>query len=121
MRPSPRTPNQVGLPGNPSSALVCAELFLRPLVLALQGGDPQPRVLRARLAAPMPANGGRDHLMRASLVSSDDGALVVQAFTEQDSGMVGVFARADALLRRPAKAPASPAGEAVDVIVLERL
>jgi molybdopterin molybdotransferase len=31
----------LGLPGNPVSALVCADLFLRPLLRALQG-DPAP-------------------------------------------------------------------------------
>jgi molybdopterin molybdotransferase len=32
----------LGLPGNPASALVCAELFLRPLLAALTGADPGP-------------------------------------------------------------------------------
>jgi molybdopterin molybdotransferase len=111
----------LGLPGNPASALVCAELFLKPLILALQGADPAPRQLTARLADPMPANGGRDHLMRAALTSADDGALVVRAFPDQDSGMVGVFARADALLRRPAGAPAAEAGTPVPILRLDRL
>ncbi|HUO22355.1 MAG TPA: gephyrin-like molybdotransferase Glp [Caulobacteraceae bacterium] len=111
----------LGLPGNPASAMVCAELFLRPLVLALQGADPAPPVVYARLDEALPANGRREHLMRAALRSGEDGALTVRAFPEQDSGMVGVFARADALLRRPANAPVAPAGAPVQVIRLERL
>jgi len=37
----------LGLPGNPASAMVCAELFLRPLLQALQGADPALRLTRA--------------------------------------------------------------------------
>jgi len=111
----------LGLPGNPSSALVCAELFLRPLVLALQGANPIPAPLYARLAQTLPANGPREHLMRASLRSSADGSLIVRPFDDQDSGLVGVFARADALLRRPSNAAAAAAGDAVEVLKLDRL
>lgn len=111
----------LGLPGNPSSAMVCAELFLRPLVMALQGADPAPPVLIARLAEALPANGPREHLMRASLQSAVDGSLFVRPFDDQDSGLVGVFARADALLRRLSHAPAAGADEAVEVMKLDRL
>ncbi len=111
----------LGLPGNPSSAMVCAQLFLRPLVLAIQGGDPTPPTLVARLAEPLPANGAREHLMRAALQSSADGSLLVRPFADQDSGLVGVFAKADALLRRPPNAPAAMAGAPVDVLKLDRL
>jgi molybdopterin molybdotransferase len=111
----------LGLPGNPASALVCAELFLHPLVLALQGADPAPRMVKAKLAAPLRANGGREHLMRATLGSSDDGALTVRPCADQDSSLVTVFAKADALLRRAPNAPAASIGDAVEVIWLERL
>jgi molybdopterin molybdotransferase len=111
----------LGLPGNPSSAMVCAQLFLRPLVLALQGADPTPTPLFAKLAQPLPANGAREHLMRASLNSSADGVLLARPFDDQDSGLVGVFAQADALLRRPANAPAAAAGDPVEVLRLDRL
>jgi molybdopterin molybdotransferase len=111
----------LGLPGNPASALVCAELFLKPVLLAMQGADPTPATLWARLGASLPANGAREHLMRASLSSAEDGALVATPFADQDSSLVTVFAKADALLRRPARARAAEAGEAVQVIKLDRL
>ena len=57
----------LGLPGNPASAFVCAELFLRPLVLALQGATTPHRMDSAALATPLPANGPREHWMRARL------------------------------------------------------
>ena len=111
----------LGLPGNPASGLVTAELFLRPLLLAWQGADPTLPVLRARLAQPLPPTGPREHWMRARLASTEDGALEARAFPDQDSSLVRVFAAADALLRRPAGAPAAGAGEPVDVLRLGRL
>ena len=55
-----------GLPGNPVSALVGVELFVRPALLALQGAaDPGPAYETARLAAPLRRNPARDELARA--------------------------------------------------------
>lgn len=111
----------LGLPGNPNSAFVCAELFLRPLMLKMQGGSPEPRRAFARLARALPANGPREHLMRCALDYAADGALQVTAFADQDSSLVTVLARADALILRTARAPAAEPGEIVPVMLLDRL
>lgn len=105
----------LGLPGNPASAFVCAELFLKPLVLALQGAARPHRMDTAPLAAPLPANGPREHWMRARL--GPDG---VTAFADQDSSLVTVFAAADALLRRPPGAAAAAVGDLVEILRLDR-
>jgi molybdopterin molybdotransferase len=110
----------LGLPGNPASALVCAELFLKPLLLAMQGADPTLPLTSARLAAPLPANGPREHWARAVL-TSNDGGLWVRPMTDQDSSLVSVFARAGALVRCPSGMAAAHAGEVVDILMLERL
>ena len=36
-----------------ASALVCAELFLKPLLRAMMGADPEPRFIKARLGEPL--------------------------------------------------------------------
>jgi molybdopterin molybdotransferase len=110
----------LGLPGNPSSALVCAELFLKPLMLAMQGADPALPIIQAKAAAPFPANGSREHWMRARLTNGDDGTLKAEAFADQDSSLVSVFASADALVRRPAGAPALETGGLVEALLLGR-
>jgi molybdopterin molybdotransferase len=110
----------LGLPGNPASALVCAELFLRPLLAALTGADAEVRLLAARLAEPLPATGPREHWMRAALSVDPDGRMIARAFPDQDSSLVGVFARADALLRRRPGTPAVPADAIVEVLPLRR-
>lgn len=109
----------LGLPGNPASAFVCAELFLKPIVMKLQGGAENLPIVSARTAVPMAANGSREHWMRAKL-SYADGALFAEPYRDQDSSLVSVFAAADALLRRPANAPALAAGELVEVLPLAR-
>jgi molybdopterin molybdotransferase len=111
----------LGLPGNPASALVCAELFLKPLARAMMGADPEPRFVKARLAQPMRGNGPRDHLLRVMLAADETGTLMVRPLADQDSSLVTVFAQADGLMRRPAGAPAAEAGELVDVLPLARL
>lgn len=102
----------VGLPGNPVSSIVCTHLFLRPAVRVMLG-LPAAALERqtARLAADLPANGPREHYMRAEL---RDGA--VTAFDRQDSSLLSVLARANALLVRPVADGPRKSGELVDVI-----
>lgn len=109
----------LGLPGNPASALACAELFLGPMLRAWQGEDPGPKMISARLASPLPGNGPREHWMRATL-SYDDGVVTARPHRDQDSSLVSVFAGADALLRRQAGAAAAEAGAVVEVLPLPR-
>jgi molybdopterin molybdotransferase len=110
----------LGLPGNPASALVCAELFLKPLILAWQGAAPGPALISAQLASALPANGPREAWMRARLEVSPAGVLTATPFRDQDSSLVSVFAAADALLRRAAHAPAADAGSVAEVLKLDR-
>jgi molybdopterin molybdotransferase len=111
----------LGLPGNPASALACARLFLRPLIDKMLGRDPEAGVAfrRARLSEPLPANGPREHYLRALLETDEEGRLAVRAFEDQDSSLISVFAAANALIRLPPDAPALMAGALVDVLPLE--
>ena len=109
----------LGLPGNPASALVCAELFLQPILAAYQGAATAPRMIAAKLAQPLPANGPREHWMRAQL-TYEGGSIAVRPYRDQDSSLVSVFAASDALLCRPAGAAAAAEGEPVEVLPLAR-
>jgi molybdopterin molybdotransferase len=111
----------LGLPGNPASALACAKLFLHPLIEAMLGCDPYACVAmrRARLVQALPANGPREHYLRAHLDVDGDGQQTVRAFEDQDSSLISVFTAANALIRLVADAPATPAGAMVDVLPLE--
>ena len=111
----------LGLAGNPASALVGAELFLKPLLARMLGADPALHLVAARAAGALAANGPREHWLRARLTHAPDGALVAEPFADQDSSLVSVFAGADALVRRPAGAPAVKPGETIEVAPLSRL
>ncbi len=109
----------LGLPGNPASAFVCAEMFLHPILSAYQGAATMPLTLAARLAQNLPANGTREHWMRAKLDYSD-GGVTVKPYRDQDSSLVTIFAASDALMRRLAGAEAAAAGTVVEVLPLSR-
>jgi molybdopterin molybdotransferase len=102
-----------GLPGNPVSALVGFELFVRPAVLALQGArDPGPVYRPGRLASPVRRNDMRDELVRARTRSEPDGVRL-EPLTGQESHMIVRAAAADALVLVPRGAGEVPAGAAV--------
>jgi len=104
----------LGLPGNPVSAFVTATLFLRPLIAAMAGAaDPLPRLLRAELAEPLPANDHRQDYLRGTLA---DGR--VSAAAVQDSSMLATLARATCLIVRPPHAPPAATGDTVDILPL---
>lgn len=108
----------LGLPGNPVSTAVCGLLFLVPAIRALQGGDPSDLPVRRRaiLGRDLPENDRREDYLRSRLVVRD-GTLIATPFPRQDSAMMSVLARADALVVRAPHAPATPAGETVDVVL----
>jgi molybdopterin molybdotransferase len=123
----------LGLPGNPVSSLVCAVLFLVPAIRALLGDqkaaeDPTEDAI---LGADLPPNRERQDYMRASLSFQDvpvnlapgPERLMLPVATPhllQDSSMLSILERSDALVVRPPHAPAATAGEPCRVIRLER-
>jgi molybdopterin molybdotransferase len=109
----------LGLPGNPASAFVCAEMFLKPILSAYQGAPTAPATMPARLAEALPANGSREHWMRAKLTYAD-GGVSVRPYRDQDSSLISVFAASDALMRRMPGAQAAEAGTVVEVLPLSR-
>jgi molybdopterin molybdotransferase len=109
----------LGLPGNPVSAIVCGQLFLLPLLRTMQGLPKEaPRTLPARLGCALPANGPREHYMRARLAPGDDGLPLITPFTSQDSALLGVLSEAAALLVRPVDDAPRAAGERVEYLPL---
>ena len=105
----------LGLPGNPVSSIVCAHIFLRPLLRHMQGlADVGLPTQDGVLGHAMPANGARTHFMRASF----DARGHVHAAKRQDSALLGVLATAQALIMRPAHDDAVEAGKTVPIITL---
>ncbi len=104
----------IGLPGNPVSAMVCGHVFVAPVVRAMLGlaaGAASRR--RGVLAQDLPANGPREHYMRARF---EDGGLV--AFGSQDSSLLSILGKADALIVRAPKDGPRSVGDFVEYLPL---
>lgn len=111
----------LGLPGNPVSSAVCALIFLRPSILHMAGGAPDETLLTARLATPLPANDQRQDYLRARLSHSGDDLPLITPFDRQDSSMISVLSRSDALLVRPPFDPARAIGDLVTALPIPPL
>jgi len=110
----------LGLPGNPVSSLVCARVFLVPLLHGLLGLAPEQQATgQARLGQPLQANGARQHYMRAVLSAGPDGTTIATPVRSQDSSLLSAFAEADCLIIRPPNAPALDAGRNIQVLPLD--
>jgi len=109
----------LGLPGNPVSSIVCAILFLKPLLDVLLGRasrDPsEPAVLGSDLAE----NDQRQDYLRATLSNSRDGLPSATALPKQDSSNLSTLARADCLIIRAPHAPPAKAGDPCRIIRLD--
>lgn len=110
----------LGLPGNPVSALVCARLFLVPLIHKMLGRPAEhARPVEARLAVALEANDARQRYLRAVSRLWTDGSRLVTPVRSQDSSLLSPLAEADCLLVRPPHAPAAAPGAAVPILPLD--
>ncbi|MFX0544192.1 gephyrin-like molybdotransferase Glp [Roseovarius sp. S1116L3] len=102
----------VGLPGNPVSAMVCGHVFILPMLRAMLGlGEAIAPCITAELGADLPQNGPRAHYMRGHL----DNGVVIPAIS-QDSALLSVLARANALIVRPVHAAPAPKGSLISIM-----
>ena len=110
----------IGLPGNPVSCAVCFHLFGRVLVEGLQGLEVgKPAHLTGTLEADMPAVGDRFAYRPAEWSAGLDGEIRVSPLVWRGSGDPFGLATANALVYRPAGAPAAPRGQTVQFIPLD--
>lgn len=110
----------LGLPGNPVSSMVCALVFLAPVLAALQGESAAQRLARATLGSNLGENDRRQDYLRATLARNDLGELVATPFPRQDSSMLSLLARADCLIVRPPHDPALAAGAEVSILPMTK-
>ena len=90
-----------GLPGNPVSALVGFELFVRPAVRALQGADDPGRSTAAGVSAARCAVTSIATSSSAPGAAMEDGEVVLEPVSGQESHMIVRAAAADALVLVP--------------------
>ena len=103
----------LGLPGNPTAALVTARLFLVPLLCALLGRSANAALAwrPLLLAAPLPANGERESFLCGT--AEGEG---VRAIDRQHASGQASIATAEFLIRRAPHALPSAIGNPVTVL-----
>ena len=102
----------LGLPGNPASSLVCAHLFLKPLLYAFTGRTDGPAHVwnSARLKSDLQGNGPREGFLRGR-TEVTEGELRLAPSSRQDSSLVTPFLDSDCLIRRLPNAAAAKAND----------
>jgi len=109
----------IGLPGNPVSAMVTFELFVRPVLRRMLGHTrlfrrPLPVVLEERVTI-----GARlTHFLRAIVSTGNTGAVTARLTGPQGSGILTSMSRANALLVVPEDRPVVEAGETLHALPL---
>jgi molybdopterin molybdotransferase len=111
----------IGLPGNPVSAMVTFELFVRPAIRKLQGHRlPFRRTLPVCVGEPIALGPKLRHFLRAVVTpEGPSGGLVARLTGPQGSGILTSMVRANALLIVPEDRPAVTAGETLRALVLD--
>jgi molybdopterin molybdotransferase len=107
-----------GLPGNPVSAMVCFELFVRPALTRMMGREDKrrPRV-KVYFDEDIENRFGRMHAMRVNLYRTEKGWRA-ESVGAQGSGLVSSLTKADALALIGPESEGVRAGEPVEAIVL---
>ena len=107
----------IGLPGNPVSAFVGFEVFVRPTIQRMSGllSDTRPTV-RVRSVEQIDSD-GRESYLRAK-VQEENGVLVARLTGHQGSGNLHSLVQANALLIIPAGVKCVPAGQEVTAWLL---
>jgi len=111
------------LPGNPVSAYLSFELFVRPAIRSMMGVEPLHRtVVTARLTERLGSSpaGRRQFLRGRYLADAAGGTGSVGPIGGAESHLVGPLAQADALIVVPEEETSVEAGALVDVVLLDR-
>jgi len=109
----------LGLPGNPVSAMVTAELFLRPAVRRMLGHRAvHHRPVRVQLDEPVTIHARLTHFLRAVVTPQADGSLHARLTGPQGSAILTSMSLANALLVVPEDRSTVEAGESLSALLL---
>lgn len=117
-----KLPNSVffGLPGNPVSAMVTADLLAMPALMKLQNCTAAPALtLNAKTLTDLRKSPGRMDFQRGVL-SNENGELTVKSTGSQGSGILTSIASANCYIILPAEQGRVEAGTQVNVRLFER-
>jgi len=109
----------IGLPGNPVSAMVTFELFVRPVIRRMLG---HARLFRRPVSVvleePVSIGARLTHFLRCIVSNREDGTLTAKLTGPQGSGILTSMTRANALLVVPEDQPRVDAGDTLHALPL---
>ena len=108
----------IGLPGNPVSAFVGYEIFIRSAIFRMIGlTNEEPNIISVSLGEPIESD-GRESYLRA-IVIREEGRRMAHLTGHQGSGNLRSLVQANALLIIPAGVKSLPLNSMVDAILLK--
>jgi molybdopterin molybdotransferase len=110
----------LGLSGNPVSAMVSFELFVRPALRKMQGHATLfRRTVSVTLEEDVKISAKLTHFLRACVARKEDGTLTARLTGLQSSGALTSMAKANALLIVPETSPKVAKGASLRALMLD--
>jgi molybdopterin molybdotransferase len=111
----------LGLSGNPVSAMVSFELFVRPALRKMQGHATLfRRTVSVTLEEDVKISAKLTHFLRACVARKEDGTLTARLTGLQSSGALTSMAKANALLIVPETSPKVAKGATLKALMLDQ-
>jgi molybdopterin molybdotransferase len=111
----------IGMSGNPVSAMVSFELFVRPALRKMQGFSALfRRTVTVTVDEEVKIGAKLMHFLRAVVTRNEDGALTARLTGNQSSGALTSMARANALLIVPETSPKVAKGSQLKALMLDQ-
>jgi molybdopterin molybdotransferase len=111
----------LGLSGNPVSAMVSFELFVRPVLRKMMGhAAPFRRTVRVTLDEDVKTGAKLTHFLRAVVTRGEDGSLTARLTGPQSSAALTSMARANALLIVPEASQHVAKGSQLNALLLDQ-
>jgi molybdopterin molybdotransferase len=110
----------IGVSGNPVSAMVSFELFVRPVLRKMQGHTTLfRRTVVVTVDEEVKIGARLTHFLRAMVTRREDGSLVARLTGPQSSGALTSMAKANALLIVPETSPTVARGSRLNALMLD--
>src|SRR4051812_7651850 len=111
----------LGLSGNPVSAMVSFELFVRPVLRKMQGyASPFRRTVTVTTEEEVKIGAKLTHFLRAIVTRNADGVLVARLTGNQSSAALTSMTKANALLIVPESPQKLPKGSQLNALLLDQ-
>lgn len=111
----------LGLSGNPVSAMVSFELFVRPALRKMQGhAAPFRRTVPVKIEEEIKTGAKLTHFLRAIVTRREDGSLTARLTGPQSSAALTSMAKANALLIVPESSQKVARGSQLNALMLDQ-